>query len=518
MADDVKRALILAGGGVKVAFQAGVLQVWLDEAGLEFHHADGASGGVFNAAMWAQGYSGTEIADRWRSYVPLRGIQPNVDPLSSLFRLDRFRRNVLRGTFALNWANIRATDREVTFNLYDFSNQRLEVRDAGDMDEDLLVSAVSLPMWFPPVRAEGKTYIDAVFATDANLEEAIRRGADELWVIWTVSERGEWRDGPVNQYFQIIEAAANSSFRAILDRIERSNAALRRGEPSEFGRPLTVHVLRAEVPVHYLLNFTRDRMRGGVELGVEAARRWCDERGIPRREPRAAPPPGSQATRVRFTEDMAGFVAFGEREHDRGARAGEAMGTTLSFRLTIATDDIDRFVADPVHEATAVGYVAGSAVGGRCSVERGRFQLFVHDADPRDARMRYLLWFRDRAGHPLTLTGYKVIRDDPGLDTWRDTTRLYTRLLRSHVPADRIRDDDDDEVEVVAAGILTITPRQFARQLTTFRASGPSRIRSLMGLVRFGQLFTSRLWDVYSPPARTALRHETAPGRTRRRD
>ena len=64
-------------------------------------------------------------------------------------------------------------------------------------------------MFFPPVVLNGDTYIDAVYVTDGNLEEAIRRGADELWVIWTVSERGEWNDGFVNNYFQIIEAAAN---------------------------------------------------------------------------------------------------------------------------------------------------------------------------------------------------------------------------------------------------------------------------------------------------------------------
>ncbi|KYF73532.1 hypothetical protein [Sorangium cellulosum] len=34
-----KRSLILAGGGMKVAFQAGVLEVWLDEAGLSFGSA-----------------------------------------------------------------------------------------------------------------------------------------------------------------------------------------------------------------------------------------------------------------------------------------------------------------------------------------------------------------------------------------------------------------------------------------------------------------------------------------------
>ena len=61
-----KRSLILAGGGMKVAFQAGVLQVWLDEANLTFDHADGASGGVFNLALYCQGMSGTEIAEIWR--------------------------------------------------------------------------------------------------------------------------------------------------------------------------------------------------------------------------------------------------------------------------------------------------------------------------------------------------------------------------------------------------------------------------------------------------------------------
>ena len=51
------RALIMAGGGMKVGFQAGVLQVWLDEAGIEFGHADGASGGCFNLAMYCEGRS-----------------------------------------------------------------------------------------------------------------------------------------------------------------------------------------------------------------------------------------------------------------------------------------------------------------------------------------------------------------------------------------------------------------------------------------------------------------------------
>src|SRR5438128_1883892 len=114
-----KRSLILAGGGIKVSFQAGVLQVWLDEAGIEFVHID------------------------------------------------------------------------------------------------------------------AETYIDAVYMTDANIEEAIRRGADELWVIWTVSEKDEWHPGFVATYFQIIETSADGHYRAALKRIAENNAAIGRGEPGE---------------------------------------------------------------------------------------------------------------------------------------------------------------------------------------------------------------------------------------------------------------------------------------------
>ncbi len=44
--------------------------------------------------------------------------------------------------------------------------------------------------------------------------------------------------GFLNQYFQIIEAAANGALGRALDRIERSNAAIARASHAEFGRPV----------------------------------------------------------------------------------------------------------------------------------------------------------------------------------------------------------------------------------------------------------------------------------------
>ena len=108
-----KRSLILAGGGVKVAYQAGVLQVWLDEAGLTFDHADGASGGVFNLAMYCQGMTGKEMADNWRGFPVLRSVGLNWFQLmrfywsESLLTYDKFRKQVLRKRWKLDWKKIR---------------------------------------------------------------------------------------------------------------------------------------------------------------------------------------------------------------------------------------------------------------------------------------------------------------------------------------------------------------------------------------------------------------------------
>ena len=230
-----------------------MLQVWLDEAGLEFDHADGASGGNLNLAMWCQGMSGRQIADNWRRLRPLDGIGLNWRSwwkliwADSLLTLDRFRRNLLP-RWGLDWPRIRASEREASFNLYDFTTHELVPLPASAMDEELLMASISIPMWFPPVRREGHTYLDAVFVSDANLEEAIARGADELWVIWTVSERSEWWAGFVGIYFGIIETVANGNFRRVLRRIERNNTEVAAGRSGEFGRHIEVKVLRARGP------------------------------------------------------------------------------------------------------------------------------------------------------------------------------------------------------------------------------------------------------------------------------
>ena len=491
-----RRSLILAGGGYKVAFQAGVLQVWLDEAGLEFDHADGASGGNLNLAMWCQGMSGRQIADNWRRLRPLDGIGLNWRSwwkliwADSLLTLDRFRRNLLP-RWGLDWTRIRATEREASFNLYDFTSHELVPLPASAMDEELLMASISIPMWFPPVRREGHTYLDAVFISDANLEEAIARGADELWVIWTVSERSEWWAGFVGIYFGIIEMVANGNFRRVLRRIERNNTEVAAGRSGEFGRHIEVKVLRAEVPVHYLVVLSGDRVRECVERGVVAARQWCIEQGITLHDP--APPTEVDGTRLRFTEEMKGYVAPGQVEYEPGRAEAEAAGQRLMVHLTITLDGVRRFIADPDREGTAEGWIEWAAWPGRVAVDEGTFNLFTDAGDPTVKWMRYRLYARDAADTPVTVSGFKRVRDDPGMDVWSDTSTLYTRIFQGHVPLDQ-----EVGAEVLGAGVINVHLLDFLHQLTTFDVEAASEVERLAILAEFGRFFTGRLWDVYA--------------------
>jgi len=332
-----KRSIIMAGGGIKVAFQAGVLQVWLDEAGLSFDHADGASGGTFNLAMWCQGMSGTEIADAWRRTEPIKGVSINAPELlrlgwaRSLFTLDAYRHEVFP-VWGLDWTKINASPKEASFNVYNFSKHELVVRSAAEMSEDWLCAGVSLPMWFDPQVIGGDTYIDSVYITDGNLEEAIRRGADEIWVIWTVSTRGEWADGFVANYFQIIETAANGHFKRICRRIEANNAAITAGKSGEFGRPIELKILQAEVPIHYLIDFSRDRLVECVNLGVQRAREWCKAQGI---ELRPGPDETTAASSAGVHVRRSGDVPVG-----RGAGARRSCRRSGSLRSPTKMNDV----------------------------------------------------------------------------------------------------------------------------------------------------------------------------------
>lgn len=191
-------------------------------------------------------------------------------------------------------------------------------------------------------------------------------------------------------------------------------------------------------------------------------------------------------SRVSFTETMDGWFSFDERDYTQAMLDGRRDRRAIGFELTIAVDDVDAFVDDPAATVPVTGALQAEELGGELPVERGDFNLFVQAGDR--VEMRYRLRVRDRDGRPLTLIGFKQIRDDPGYDVWTDTTTLFFRLVAGHV------DHEQESAEgVVGSGILTIGWFAFLRQMATMRGSG---------LPRFGRLFAGELFRVYAPRMR----------------
>ena len=188
----MKRSLVLAGGGMRVAWQTGVVRA-LTEHGLDFQHIDGTSGGILTAGMLLSGQQPSEMAARWSdldvqdfsSPLPLREYLRGPWNLPGMGDAD----GVIRKVFphlGVDAAKIRAATVEGTFNVVDFVTKTCVAVPHTDVDDELLAAGMSLALVMPPLRRDEHVWTDAVWVKDANVTEALRRGADEVWLVWCI--------------------------------------------------------------------------------------------------------------------------------------------------------------------------------------------------------------------------------------------------------------------------------------------------------------------------------------------
>ena len=241
-----RKSLVLAGGGVRLAYHAGV-QIALREAGVRFAHVDGTSGGIFGAAMIASGVQPREQATRWRA-LRLRGFIQMLPP-GNYLRQSKMRalggsRGIRRKIFpalGISAGAIRAnTDLETTFNLCNFSRKTLETIDGTQVTTDHLIAGMSLAVFSPATLIDGDWYTDAIWIRDCNLTEAVRRGAREIWLVWCIGNNREYLNGLFNQYVHMIEISANAGLFQELEMIKALNVQRASGGLE----PLTLHIIR----------------------------------------------------------------------------------------------------------------------------------------------------------------------------------------------------------------------------------------------------------------------------------
>jgi NTE family protein len=208
------RALVLSGGGVKGAFQLGVLQKWLLEEKREYDIFSGVSVGALNSAVLAQIPYGDPVA----AYNKLAAIWDKVD--NSSIRKDW----TFFGKLATFWKG------------HVYNSKPLQEWVKRDVDEQalrasgkkLMVGATSLdtgayhvaredhpeiwkwvyassafPLFFEPGAMDGQLWVDGGVRNVTPLGEVIRAGATEIDIIvaqdpreaepWDPRKKAVWR-------------------------------------------------------------------------------------------------------------------------------------------------------------------------------------------------------------------------------------------------------------------------------------------------------------------------------------
>jgi cholesterol oxidase len=198
---------------------------------------------------------------------------------------------------------------------------------------------------------------------------------------------------------------------------------------------------------------------------------------------------------VRFSESMSGYFSTsvtddGADAYRRGSDQGRADGSPFQFILTIISDDLERTITDVNYVSPMLGSVSAPALSTQAlTVTEGQFNYFLLDRERVETkRMQYKMKISSVEGKTFFFYGFKVIHDDPGIDSWSDTTTLYITVYEG----------ENEQGRVLGKGILRIPIASFMRQLTTMQVTNAKGLTERWGaLLKFGRFFGGQLIDTY---------------------
>jgi choline dehydrogenase-like flavoprotein len=273
---------------------------------------------------------------------------------------------------------------------------------------------------------------------------------------------------------------------------------------------------------------------------------------------------GSEPIGLRFKESFYGYCAEPDdarrRFTDADYRLLEIKARPqqwFEMHLTVSCRDLNRFFEDMTHHLDLAGTLKCVMPGARnrapqefavkgdlkllvprhkpyglpphlAAIQRdiaGSYHTVKGPPDPDLQRMMYYdLSLLDRDGKPvedeLRLRAYKRIREDPGLDAWRDTTALFTRLGVPERKDGQALPLGCKLAEVRAAGVVHVDLNGFAfHEVPSFEATGgetpqlkdaqvsgtTDAARINWAIAKFASFFFGTLQRVYSPTTRHVL-------------
>jgi predicted acylesterase/phospholipase RssA len=369
-----RRSLILAGGGMRVAYQAGVIRA-LAELGFKFAHGDGTSGGTMNLAMLLSGLSPNEMCDRWRTLNVLHfGAPMPIEQYLHAWDMTGMTSNsgIRKDVFPHLGIDVAAINRSTgmtgTFNVCNFSHKTAEVISTSQLNLDLLVAGISLPILMPAVLVNGDWYTDAVWIKDANLMGAVNMGSEELWLVWCIGNTHEYLPGAFNQYVHMIEMSGNGRVFEEFKQIEEVNQRIAAGERSfSLTKPVKVHVIKPRYPVPLDPDFFLGKITAAtlIDMGYSDAYRYIETEMKPEGVPLTwnATQMKVPGVGITFSRTMKGaFTLEAPIGEGRTQQIDSAIPLILS--LTFRILNLDAFLAGDTTVAEINGDLTHPALGG----------------------------------------------------------------------------------------------------------------------------------------------------------
>ena len=188
------KCLVLAGGGVKGAYQVGALKKWMAEDGRDYDLVAGISVGALNAAILCQTPAGDPkaswgILDSTWGRVNNTRIKKSWKPFGVLESL--WKQSVYNSEPLQEWVRsgvdskkIQASGRKLRVVAVSLNTGETRVATESSINIPGWVNAsAAFPVMLTPIEMEGHSWVDGGLRSITPLGEAIRAGADEIDMI-----------------------------------------------------------------------------------------------------------------------------------------------------------------------------------------------------------------------------------------------------------------------------------------------------------------------------------------------